>query len=53
MGDEHVIKPRDLTKVRFSWLEEQVTDINQNVNLLMRALSNKLGIFGEEWGSKT
>lgn len=35
----------------FTRLEHQVTDINLNVNLLMGALSNKVGIFGEEWGS--
>lgn len=50
MGDKSVNKPCDLAEVRFSWLEEQVTDINCNVNLLMVALSNKLGIFGEEGG---
>ena len=32
-------------------LEQQVVDINNNVNLLMAALSNKMGIFGEDGGS--
>ena len=52
MGDESVKKPRDSADVRFSRLEQQVTDINRNLNLLMVALSNKLGIFGEDGGSK-
>ena len=37
--------------MRFSWLKEQVVDINRNVNLLMAALRNKLWIFREEGGS--
>lgn len=48
MGDESVNETRDPTEVRFSRLKEKVADINYNVNLLMAALSNKLGIFGEE-----
>lgn len=51
MVDESVNEPRDPTKVRFSQLEQQVTDINRNVNLLMAALRNKLGIFGEDGSS--
>ena len=51
MGDESINEPRDPAEVRFSQLEEQVADINYNVNLLMEALRNKLGIFGEEGGS--
>jgi len=50
MGDKSVNEPRDPTKERFSRLEEQVTVINHNVNLLMIALSHKLRIFGEEGG---
>jgi len=51
MGDEFVNEPRDHVELRFSRLKEQVTDINRNVNLPMVALSNNLGIFGEEGGS--
>eukprot|EP00253_Pinus_taeda_P034565 PITA_34565 len=51
MGDEFVNEPCDPAELRFSQLKEQVADINRNVNLLMAALSNKLGIFGEEGGS--
>jgi len=32
-------------------LEQQITDINYNVSLLMTPLNNKLGIFGEYGGS--
>jgi hypothetical protein len=39
--------PRDPTEERFVWLEEKVTDISCNMFLLMMALSNKLGPFGE------
>ena len=51
MYDEFVNEPCDLVEVRFSRLEEQVTDINHNVNLPMAAPRNKLGIFGEDGGS--
>jgi len=50
MCDESVSEPRHPAEVRISSLEEQVIDINQNAILLMAALRNKLGIFGEEWG---
>ena len=36
-----------LAKLRFTWLEEQVIDIHNNVSLLMLTLSNKLGLFKE------
>lgn len=62
MGDKSINEPRGPIEVRFSWLEEQVVDIKCNVNLLMAAIRNKLGIFGEEvvlnvedkseWGSR-
>jgi len=45
MGNEFVNEPHDPAEVRFSRLEEQVTDINCNDNLLTVALSGKLGIF--------
>lgn len=48
MADKSVNKPGYPTEERFLWLEQQVTDINHNVNLFMVALSNKLGIFGED-----
>jgi len=48
MGDEYVNDLHYLVEVRFSWLKQQVTNINHNVNLLMVALGNKLGIFGED-----
>ena len=51
MIDESVNKPRDTAKLRFLWLEQQVTYINRNVNLLMTTLSNKLRIFGEDGDS--
>jgi len=51
MGDKSVNEPLDPTKVRFSWLEQQVADINHNVNLLMAALSNNLVFFREDGGS--
>ena len=51
MGDEFVNEPHDTAELRFLLLEEQVADINRNVNLLMAALSNRMGIFGEEGGS--
>lgn len=51
MGDESVNEPHDPTEVRFSRFEQQVVDINHNVNLLMAALRNNLGIFGEYGGS--
>jgi hypothetical protein len=50
MGDESVNEPRDPAEVRFSRLEQQVTDINHNVNLLMVALRNKLGDIWRRWG---
>lgn len=50
MCDEYVNKYHDSLDMRFSWLEEQVTDINRNVKLLMVALRNRLGIFGGEGG---
>ena len=48
MGDESINEPRDPAEVRFLWLEEKVVDINCNFNLLMMALRNNQGIFGEE-----
>jgi len=51
MVDESMNKPHDLAKERFLWLEQQVTYLNNNVNILMAALSNKLGIFKEDVGS--
>ena len=37
-------------EVRFSQLEKEVVDIYHNVDLLMVALRNKLGIFREDGG---
>jgi len=44
------------------WLEQEVTYINHNINLLIASLNKQLGIFGEngglnvedklEWGSE-
>ena len=48
MVDESVNEPRYSAEMRFSRLEQQVADINRNVNLLMAALGNKLGILGED-----
>lgn len=44
MGDESINDPRDPAEVRFLQLEQQVTDTNRNVNLLMVALSNNMGV---------
>lgn len=46
MVDEFVNKLHDPIEVTFSWLEQQLVDINCNVKPLMVALSNKLWIFG-------
>lgn len=48
MDDKSVNNPRDRVEERFSRLEQQVTDINRNVNILMVALRNKIRIFGED-----
>ena len=53
MGDEAVNEPRDPVEVRFSWIKEQVADINHNVNLLVEAVINNLGIFLKEEGSNS
>lgn len=45
------INPHDLVEEIFSRSEQQVTDINHNVNLLMAALRNKFGIFEEDGNS--
>jgi len=45
MGNESVNEPHDLVEVGFTWLKEQVLDINYNVKLLMANLKNKMGIF--------
>jgi len=50
MGDKSVNEPHDPVEVMFSRLKKEVVDINRNVNILMVALSNKIGIFGEEGG---
>jgi len=43
MVEEYVNKPSDSVEVRFTWLEQQVTDINRNVSLLMAALNRNMG----------
>ena len=50
MVDESVNEPCDPVEVKFWQLEQHFTNVNQNVNLLMAALRNKLGIFGEDGG---
>jgi len=50
MADGYVNEPCDPIEVRFTWLEQQVTDINHNVSLLMETLNRKMGIFGEYGG---
>ena len=47
MANESVNEPCDHVEMRFSQLKQQVVDIKHNVNLLMAALSNKMGIFGD------
>ena len=51
MADESVNEPHDPVETRLMRLEQQVTDINRNVSLLMAALNRKLWIFGEDGGS--
>jgi len=51
MDDESVNEPRDPAEVMFTQLEQQVIYINRNVRILMEALNNKQGIFGEDEGS--
>lgn len=51
MADESVNEHRDLAKMSFLLLEEEVTDIKHDVNVLMAYLRNKLEIFGEDGGS--
>lgn len=43
--------PQYLAKERFTWLEVQVIDMNHNVILLMKTLTNKLKLFGERGDS--
>lgn len=38
---------QNMVDERFSWLEAQVVDINNNVSLLMKALNNNIRLFGE------
>jgi hypothetical protein len=45
--------PWDEVEERFSKLEEQVIDISCNMALLMVALENKFGPFGEVGGSNS
>jgi len=51
MADEYVNKPCDPAEVRFTRFEQQVTDINRNVSLLVAAFNKKMGIFGEDGDS--
>ncbi len=51
MVDEFVNEPQDPAEKMFVHLEAQVVDINYNVSLLMEALTNKLGLFGEDGDS--
>ena len=51
MAKEFVNNPCDPAEERFSRLEQQVIDINHIVKLLMEALRNNIGIFGEDGGS--
>lgn len=50
MANEPVNEAFDFVEVRFSWIEQQVTDINHIVILLMDALRNNMGLFGEDGG---
>ena len=51
MANKSINEPCDPTEVRFLRLKQQAADINYYVNLLIVALRNKLGIYGEDWGS--
>lgn len=44
MVDESVNELRDVVEVRFMQLEQQVTYIKHNLNLLIAALNNKMGV---------
>lgn len=51
MANKSINEPHDPLEVRFSLLKQEVVVISHNVSLIMVALSNKLGIFGEYGGS--
>lgn len=53
MTNKFVNNTRDPTQERFFRLEQQVTYMNCNVNLLMMDLRNKFRIFKEEGGSNS
>ena len=46
MGEESINELGDPIEFRFSRLEQQVTDIKNNVNIHMVAIISKFGIFG-------
>lgn len=50
MANKSMNNPRDPVQERFSHLEAQVVYVSHNVNLLMSALTNKLGILGKFGG---
>ncbi len=53
MDDKIVNSRQDPIEERFMQMEAQVTDINHIVSLLIKALTNKLGILGEKGCSIT
>jgi hypothetical protein len=54
MADEFVHNnPRDLVEERFERLEAQFVNINHNMNLLMKTLARKLGLFGDDGDSNS